>query len=127
MQSFTEVDAFKTAFNEKAASGEKFIAIFTGSINEATNESWCPDCVQAKPSIGRIVDAAIAGGRSVLKGIVTREEWRGNEAHGYRQVPFNAAGVPTVVLFEGQTSLHKVDDLDDFANNDMMDMFLDEM
>ena len=48
---FNDTEAFKAAFNEHAATGNKFIAIFTGSINEETNESWCPDCVQAKPSI----------------------------------------------------------------------------
>ena len=108
---FTETDAFKAAFNEQAATGNKFIGIFTGSINEETNESWCPDCVQAKPSIQRIVDAA-SNQRVILKGIVTRDEWRGNVEHPYRKAPFGAQGVPTVVLFEGTNALHKVDDLD---------------
>ena len=123
---FTDTDAFKAAFQEQAASGSKFIAIFTGSINEETNESWCPDCVVAKPQIQRMVDAA-GGNRKILKGIVARNEWMGNQGHPYRQAPFGAGGVPTVVLFEGSNALHKVDDLGDFANNDMMDMFLDEM
>ena len=48
---FTETEAFKAAFNEQAASGSKFIVIFTGSFDEATNESWCGDCVVAKPHI----------------------------------------------------------------------------
>ena len=108
---FTETDAFKAAFNEQAATGNKFIGIFTGSINEETNESWCPDCVQAKPSIQRIVDAA-SNQRVILKGIVTRDEWSGNVEHPYRKAPFGAQGVPTVVLFEGTNALHKVDDLD---------------
>ena len=121
---FTETEAFKAAFNEQAASGSKFIVIFTGSIDEATNESWCGDCVVAKPHIQRIVDAA--NGRPILKGIVTRDEWRGNTEHPYRKAPFGAQGVPTVILYDGQNSLHKVDDLDQFADNDLMDMFLDE-
>ena len=123
---FTDTAAFTAAFNEQAATGKKFIAIFTGSINEETNESWCPDCVEAKPAIQRVVDAC-NGNRVILKGIVTRDEWKGNPAQAYRQAPYGAQGVPTVVLFEGTNALHKVDDLSDFANQDMMDMFLDEM
>ena len=123
---FNDTEAFKGAFNEHAATGNKFIAIFTGSINEETNESWCPDCVQAKPSITRIVDTAANSGRPVLKGIVTRDEWSGNAAHPYRQAPFGANGVPTMVLYEGTNPLHKVDDLEQFADNDLMDMFMDE-
>ena len=66
------------------------------------------------------------GGRPVLKGIVTRDEWRGNADHPYRQPPFGAQGVPTMVLFEGTNKLHAVDDLEQFGDNDLMDMFMDE-
>ena len=83
MQAFNEVEAFKAAFDEKVASGDKFVVIMTGTINEETGESWCPDCVVAKPHIQRIIDAA-AGQRAFIKGIVTRDEWRGNTGHPYR-------------------------------------------
>ena len=126
VQEFTQTDAFTAAFNEQAATNNKFIVIFTGSINEQTNESWCPDCVQAKPNIARITEAC-NGRRVVLKGIVTRDEWRGNAAHAFRQSPYGAEGVPTMAMYEGENQLHKVDDLDNFADNDLMDMFLDEL
>ena len=124
--SFTDTEAFKAAFAEQASSGNKFICIFTGSINEQTNESWCPDCVEAKPSIQRIVDQA-SGNRVILKGIVTRDEWRGNTGHAYRLNPYNAQGVPTMVLYEGMNALHRVDELTGFADNDLMDMFLEDL
>ena len=124
--SFTDTEAFKAAFDEQAATDTKFIAIFTGSINEETNESWCPDCVVAKPHIQRIIDA-VDGRRVILKGIVARNEWMGNQEHPFRKAPFGANGVPTVGLFEGANLLHKVDDVDQFADNDLMDMFLDEL
>eukprot|EP00806_Schmidingerella_arcuata_P007518 Macronucleus_7890.p1 GENE.Macronucleus_7890~~Macronucleus_7890.p1 ORF type:complete len:128 (+),score=45.41 Macronucleus_7890:1-384(+) len=123
---FNETDAFTAAFNAKADAGNKFIAIFTGTINPDTNESWCPDCVVAKPHIQRIVDAA-AGRIDFIKGIVTRDEWRGNTAHPYRQPPYGAQGVPTIVLYEGRNALYRVDDLEQFTDSDAMDMFLDEM
>ena len=86
---FTDTDSFKAAFQAKAASGEKFVVIFTGTINEATGESWCPDCVVAKPNIARIVEAG-SSDKAFLKGIVSRNEWMGNKDHPYRQAPFGA-------------------------------------
>ena len=124
LTSFTDTAAFQAAFDEQVATDNKFIVIFTGSIDEVTNESWCPDCVVAKPHIQRIIDAA--GEKVILKGIAARNEWMGNQEHPFRKAPFGANGVPTVVLFEGSNALHKVDDLDSFADNDLMDMLLDD-
>ena len=124
MQSFTDTDKFTEAFQQAASTGDKFIVIFTGSIKEETNESWCPDCVVAKPIIQKLVDA---GSRPILKGIVTREEWRGNASHPYKANPvYQAAGVPSVILYEGDGALHRVDDLNDFANEEMMALFLED-
>merc|ERR1712086_1112641 len=115
MEAFTTTDSFRAAFDAQVASGNKFIAIMTGSIDEATNESWCSDCVEAKPSINRVIEACNAGNRKVIKGIVTRDEWSGNAAHVYRQPPFDAQGVPTMILYEGSNALYKVDELEAFA------------
>ena len=124
MQTFTETEKFDEAFKAQAGKDEKFIVILTGSINEETNESWCPDCVEAKPAIQKLVDA---GSRPIVKGIVTRDEWRGNASHPYKVSPvLKAAGVPSVILFEGENELHRVDDLGDFANEDLMGLFLED-
>ena len=48
---FNDTELFKTAFNEYAATGDKFIVYFFGSNSKFTNKSWCPDCRQAKPYI----------------------------------------------------------------------------
>ena len=118
---FTETEPLLAAFDAANAKGDKFIVWLTGEINPETNESWCPDCVEAKPAITRIVDA---GARPVLKGIVSRGEWRGNAEHPYKRHPaIKAAGVPSLILFEGGMELHRVDDLANFAQEDLMDMF----
>ncbi len=106
--------------------GNKFLVIFSGEIDSKTNQSWCSDCVEAAPSIKRITDAC-GDERVILKGVVTQREWSGNANHRYRQAPFGAQGVPTVILYENMDALHRVDDLAQFANNDLMDMFLDDM
>ena len=113
MQEFNEVDPFMAAFREQADTGNKFIAVMVGSDNPETGKSWCPDCVVAQPHIQRIFEAA-NGSRVFIKGNVTREEWRGNAGHPFRQAPFNAGGVPCVGLFQGSTQLYKVDDLGEF-------------
>jgi len=41
-------------FEALTASGEMFIIIFTGGSNPSTGESWCGDCVTAKPMMNRI-------------------------------------------------------------------------
>lgn len=120
MQSFTESDKFDEAFKKMANTNEKFIVIFTGSNKEGTNESWCPDCVVANPTIKKLIDA---GTRPVLHGIVTPKEWLGNASHPYR-TNYQAAGVPTVILYKGNTALHRVDDLKDFSNEQTMSRFL---
>ena len=124
VQEFTSTDDFKVAFEAEASKGSKFIVLFSGTV-DADGNSWCGDCVIAKDQIKRITDQA-AGKRTVLKGIVARAEWMGNAAHPYRQAPLSAGGVPTMCLFEGSNSMHSVGDLDSFANEDLMDMFLDE-
>ena len=96
---FTNVDDFRAAFTEEATKGTKFLAWFTGAI-DANGRSWCGDCVNAKDDIERIVGLA-EGKRTVLKGVVTRAEWSGQSGHPYRHAPFNAGGVPCMVLFEG--------------------------
>ena len=116
-------DAFKAKVEELAGTGADVFVMFSGSKN-AEGVSWCPDCVEAKPAIQKLVDA---GSRPIVKGIVTRDEWRGNASHPYKVSPvLKAAGVPSVILFEGENELHRVDDLGDFANEDLMGLFLED-
>ena len=124
MDVFEDTMQFREAWRTWADKDEKFIVWFTGAINEQTGESWCPDCVTAKPQIDKLVEA---GSRHILKGIVVRDEWMGNADHPYKkEANFKAAGVPTLILFEGENELHRVDNLDDFANDELMALFLED-
>ena len=126
MQEFDDTDAFKAAYATKSAEGTKFLCWFTGKIDEESGQSWCGDCVEAKGDIMRVVGLAQNMNREILKGNVTREEWRGNQDHPFRQAPFGAGGVPCMLLLEGNNVLHKVEDLGQFHDQDLMDLFLDE-
>eukprot|EP01017_Pseudomicrothorax_dubius_P046287 TRINITY_DN8128_c0_g2_i5.p1 TRINITY_DN8128_c0_g2~~TRINITY_DN8128_c0_g2_i5.p1 ORF type:complete len:131 (-),score=40.80 TRINITY_DN8128_c0_g2_i5:121-513(-) len=51
---------FAAAFDAQKAAGGKFICVFKGGIDPATNVSWCPDCVDAEPTIKKyIFDQAV--------------------------------------------------------------------
>lgn len=124
MHEFSSTDTFLGAFETEAQKGNKYIVLFSATMGD-DGSSWCGDCVVAKDHIKRIVDLA-AGKRAVLKGVVTSDEWLGNAAHPYRKAPLGASGVPCMGLYQGRECLLKVADLDSFANDDLMNMLLEE-
>uniref|UniRef100_A0A7S3SHM9 Thioredoxin domain-containing protein n=1 Tax=Strombidinopsis acuminata TaxID=141414 RepID=A0A7S3SHM9_9SPIT len=98
------------------------LVIFTGTM-DADGSSWCPDCVVAKPKIKEVVEA-VAGKVKVIVASVTRNEWRGNADHPYKKHGvFHVTGVPTMVLFEEENEMARAQNLDDFANEDLLNMF----
>ena len=109
-----------------SAQNGSFIVIVTGKITPGEGESWCPQCIVAEPHIQRIIDEA-AGRIDFLKGVVTHIEWDDNPNHPYRQPPYGVQVVPTVIRFEGKRALYKVDELDQFQDQDAMSMFLDDL
>ena len=88
-------------------------------------KSWCPDCDVARPSIDEWLKKV---SRNVFKGTVqTKEEWVGNASHPYKlHHIIKARGVPSLILFEGQQELLRIDDLDDFKNDEMMKMMFED-
>ena len=118
-----EVEGFQQQFDEQVESQEKFIVILSGAIDESTGESWCPHSNYARQYIDQLVEA-IDGRRTILREYVERSEWKGNSDHPYRQDPFNVQSVPAILLFEGETELHRAEELSDFIDNDVMNGFL---
>ena len=121
-------------FNEPADLIAKFIevkdngrviCIFSGVPN-AEGVNWCPDCDVAKPAIMKLTSDPKCP--LVLYGQVPeRNSWVGRSDHPFKQHPLlKAAGVPTVVMFEDGQERLRVDDLKDFANEQLMSMFLEE-
>ena len=105
-----------------AAQSGHMLIVFTGTM-KADGTSWCPDCVVAKPKINEVIEA-VSGKVKVVVAYVTREEWRGNADHPYRKHPhFRVSGVPTMLLFEGDQEMTRAENLDDFANEDLLTMF----
>ena len=111
-------------FEEISASGELFAMVFTGGPKpDGDGASWCPDCDVAKPAILKAIEDNSTG--PVIKAIVqTRDEWVGVADHPLKKHPnFKVTGIPTMVVFQGTTEMSRVVELDDFANEDLMETF----
>ena len=61
-----------------------------------------------------------------IKASVTREEWRGNDDHPYKKhAVLQLAGVPSLLLMQGQQVMMRADDLEHYNNEDLMQEFKD--
>ena len=123
---FTDSTAFLEKYNELAASGDMFIVYLTGSVDPATGTSWCPDCDVARPTIkSKCLDAAKI---PIVKGIVEQKsEWVGVSTHPYKVHPvIKAAGVPSLLLCQGNQVLMRADDLEHFKNEEFVASFTGE-
>ena len=113
---------FKPVFDALKQSQPFIVAIFTGEINESTGESWCSDCVRAKPNIEKHVLANIHGDK-VLYCVIDREEWRGVATHPYRvHSKLKVKGVPTVLLIAEGEVMARAEKDEDFDNVELLEM-----
>jgi 1,2-dihydroxy-3-keto-5-methylthiopentene dioxygenase len=93
--------------------GKSLLVIyFTGEdLPSGPKESWCPDCVKAKPTLRREIERvrakfAAAGGERKLYFVqagINRAAYLGNPEYLYRKHPFCriTGGVPTVLVMVG--------------------------
>ena len=123
---FTDPAAVIAAFEKATQSGAKTLVVLSGSVGP-TGKSWCPDCDVARPAITKMLEAWSSNPDNtdcIYGEIVERNSWVGVPDHPLKKHPLiKAAGVPSVALYEGTTELHRVDDLANFANEDLMEMF----
>lgn len=66
-----------------AAAKSKTFVLFTGAVDPATGKSWCPDCVDAYPTIHASIDKAEPPVTLITVPLV-RAEYRGNASHWAR-------------------------------------------
>uniref|UniRef100_A0A8R1EPH7 Thioredoxin domain-containing protein 17 n=1 Tax=Caenorhabditis japonica TaxID=281687 RepID=A0A8R1EPH7_CAEJA len=106
------------AFQEVLAtigSGKRIVALFTGSKNLSTGQSWCPDCVVAEPVVEEVIqtpEVAALDVHFVTVFVGNREVWR-DPAVGFRTNPaLKLTCIPTLLelnnkakrLLEGQVA-----------------------
>ena len=122
---FTSTDDFFEFFKTMVDSEDYWLALFSGTVNPVTGDSWWGDCVRAEPHISKtlhiffkfyltlflFIDKAIEehwGDKTFVKCVVTRDEWKGNTEHPYRTHPqLGITGVPTLVIFQKGAQLIK--------------------
>ena len=69
-----------------SAEGARVFVLFTGGVDAATGASWCPDCVDAKPTLAAALEEAGAAGEVALVEVpLAREGYRGNPEHWARK------------------------------------------
>ena len=120
---FTDTDEFFKKYEELKGTGDMFVVYLTGGIDPTTNTSWCPDCDVARPSIKEhCLDKCTI---PVVKGVVLEKAtWVGVQTHPYKVHPIlKAAGVPTLLLCQGNQVLMRADDLEHFKNDDFVASF----
>ncbi|CAP21777.1 Protein CBG00487 [Caenorhabditis briggsae] len=119
-------DAYKQTL-ETIGKGKRVVALFTGSKNLSTGQSWCPDCVVAEPIVDQVIQDTVVAAIDVhfiTVFVGNREVWR-DPAVGFRTDPsLKLTCIPTLLevrnkakrLLEGQ-----------IANKNLVkDFFVDE-
>ena len=103
-------DEFFEAYEKMKDKEGYWIGYFYGKNDETTGLSWCPDCRGADPHIVPSLEKFWED-KLVVKANVTRDEWKGNAEHPFRTHPqLGCKGVPTIIVFEKDEQLVKVDD-----------------
>ena len=116
----SDTEQFLAEYDKVRAADDMFIVYLTGSVNEETGKSWCPDCDVARPNITEHVLGKT--GLKVLKGVVEeRNSWVGVKTHPYKVHPIiKAGGVPCVLLAQKDQILMRAEDEKDFENLDLL-------
>ena len=93
-----------------AEAGDVVMALFTGSKDPATGESWCDDCQAADP----VIDAAKPKLKHnlLVVHVGQKEDWKGNPENPWRTHPKTmCTGVPTLIRWEqGSEMVRLVED-----------------
>ena len=85
---------FNSVIDEATSLAPKVYVLFTGSKNESTGKSWCPDCTRADPVIDKVMKEA-GSGAVLVEAPVTREELRGNSEYKSNSIALRC--VPTLI------------------------------
>ena len=91
------------------------LVFILANVKGDTGKSWCPDCVSVWSAIH---DTILPNAKCPSYYMtVTRDEWRGNKNHPYRdEQTLGAEGVPTVLLYRKGQLAKKLDDETHFAD-----------
>jgi thiol-disulfide isomerase/thioredoxin len=110
-------EEFQSAFDGLSGT---VLALFTGSKDPVTGESWCPDCVSADPFIHQ----AIANHQEtviLICEVGPRESWRNNPSHPYRTMASTKVKcVPTLIRYQNKKEIARLEE-GQILNQDILD------
>merc|ERR1712086_1209126 len=85
-----------------------FVCLFASFKEDDPEVRWCPDCVAAEP----VIDEALVTSAAechLIKVDITRNSWKvePGPAHPYRSEPFQAGGIPTLLVLGADGAVEK--------------------
>ncbi|XP_004349465.1 hypothetical protein CAOG_02715 [Capsaspora owczarzaki ATCC 30864] len=100
------LDQFRAAAETaKAANAGRLFALFCGSKDPATGNSWCPDCVASEPHImkefGKQTDATL-----IYCTVGERAEWKDSNNVFRKAADLRVACVPTLLEVDTKRRLN---------------------
>jgi thiol-disulfide isomerase/thioredoxin len=116
-------DKIMAEFEAHTAKGDMFMIMFTGGA-KADGNSWCGDCVVAKPMMAKVKEA-LAGKMDVITAVLQeRDDWCGVSDHIFRKnALLQVSGIPTMILFQGKQRMSKISEPEEWQNAELLAMF----
>lgn len=102
--------------------GKKIIALFCGSPDSSSGESWCPDCVKAEPVVEKALNKAADDVVFVFCVVGDRSRWKDPNCEFRTHPQFRLTAVPTLLEWGTQKRLVE----GDCQKENLVDMFFEE-
>ncbi|XP_030381397.1 thioredoxin domain-containing protein 17 [Scaptodrosophila lebanonensis] len=95
---------------------------FTGE-KDKTGKSWCPDCVDAEPTIlSGIRKHALSDSIILVVDVGNRDAWKDMKDNKFRQPPISINSIPSMLRWKGVERL----DGNQCGNPSLVEMFFEE-
>lgn len=100
---------YKLSECEDRLQNRPLFVLFTGSKNDSTGKSWCPDCTAAEPVIDSVLNS-LESGYMLLVCSVDREPYRTAD-YAYRTNPaIKLTCVPTLMKWKNGKAVARLND-----------------
>mmetsp|Transcript_9018 Transcript_9018/g.12400 ORF Transcript_9018/g.12400 Transcript_9018/m.12400 type:complete len:142 (+) Transcript_9018:46-471(+) len=122
----SEFDSLLSQAIKSNGSSKPVLVLFSGDIDPQTNQSWCPDCVQADETLPQYLKDIPS--YTLLKCWISRSEYKGNPKHPYRVHPkINLKAIPTLIRYSANGNPREVLVEEECYNVDLVKDFVESV
>lgn len=98
------------------------LALFTGSKDPNTGESWCPDCTSAEPYLNEVINNH-PDTQFLYCEVGPRDSWRNQPGHPYRiNINTRVKCVPTLIRYQDKREIARLQERQ-ICNRDILNEF----